>query len=250
MSGPESLRAAGHALVYWHQRQEVNAHNLANVETAGFRGRRVFAEMLAGGLPRLGTAIDVRSGELRQTGSPLDLALIGEGHFVVQGDAGEVPVRSGSFTMDDGGRVVDAHGRPLLGEGGPLVLPPGPVEIDTRGRISVAGQEVGRLRVVRDTAPSSDPGTDVDGDPRADAATGADGDGAPARTAAATATTEALGEGEVRIRQGYLEGSNVSALDSLIEMTTIQRSFEAVQNSVQTIDSVMETVANRLGRVG
>ena len=53
----------------------------------------------------------------------------------------------------------------------------------------------------------------------------------------------------IDVRQGFLEGSNVSALDSLIEMTTIQRSYEAVQNSVRTLDSVMETVANRLGRV-
>ncbi|MEQ1856943.1 MAG: flagellar hook basal-body protein [Longimicrobiales bacterium] len=244
MSGPDSLRAAGHALVYWHQRQEVNAHNLANVETAGFRGRRVFAEMLAGGLPQLGTAVDPRSGDLRQTGSPLDLALVGEGHFVVQGDTGgEQLVRSGSFTMDESGRVVDAHGRSLLGEGGPLLLPPGPVEIDARGRITVAGEEVGRLRVVREAAGATElPATD----PVAE-----DGGGtSAARTPAAVASGETLGEEDVRVRQGYLEGSNVSALDALIEMTTIQRSFEAVQNSVRALDSVMETVANRVGRVG
>jgi len=56
-------------------------------------------------------------------------------------------------------------------------------------------------------------------------------------------------EAAVRVRQGFLEGSNVNALDSLIEMTTIQRSFEAVQRSVTTIDSMMETISNRLGRV-
>lgn len=240
MSGPESLRAAGRALVYWQQRQEVNAHNLSNVETPGFRARRVFAEMLEGGLPRLGTVEDRRSGELRQTGSPLDLALAGDGSFVVQTDAGDQLVRSGSFTLDESGQIVDAHGQPLLGEGGPIVLPPGPVEIDARGRVSVAGELIGRLRVVRQAS-------DLEGNG------GTAGDGGftagPARSSDGVARTEALAEEEVMIRQGYLEGSNVSALDSLIEMTTIQRSFEAVQNSVQAIDSIMETVANRLGRL-
>ncbi len=245
MSGPDSLRAAGEALVYWNRRQEVNAHNLANVETAGFRGGRVFAEMLAGGLPRLGVTTDPRSGELRQTGSPLDLALAGEGRFVVQGDAGEQLVRSGSFTMDENGTIVDAHGRALLGEGGPLVLPPGPVEIDARGRISVAGEPIGRVRVVRDSA-----GTDAAAEPDPDATSPGEGGAQPARVGAPVSSSEALSEEQIRVRQGYLEGSNVSALDALVEMTTIQRSFEAVQNSVRALDSVLETVANRIGRVG
>ncbi len=243
MSGPESLRAAGRALGYWQQRQEVNAHNLSNVETPGFRARRVFAEMLEGGLPRLGTVEDRRSGELRQTGSPLDLALGGEGSFVVQTDVGDQLVRSGSFTLDESGQIVDAHGRPLLGEGGPIVLPPGPVEIDARGRVSVAGETIGRLRVVRQ---ATDP--EGNGETARAASSVGDVDG-PASSSDGAARTEALGEEEVIVRQGYLEGSNVSALDSLIEMTTIQRSFEAVQNSVQAIDSIMETVANRLGRL-
>ena len=243
MSGPESLRAAGHALMYWQQRQEVNAHNLSNVETPGFRARRVFAEMLEGGLPRLGTVEDRRSGELRQTGSPLDLALAGDGSFVVQTDTGDLLVRSGSFTLDESGQIVDAHGRPLLGEGGAIVVPPGPVEIDARGRVSVAGEQVGRLRVVRETSQvGGDDGSADQGAALGDLSTGIRSSEAPPRT-------EALGEEQIMVRQGYLEGSNVSALDSLIEMTTIQRSFEAVQNSVQAIDSIMETVANRLGRV-
>jgi flagellar hook-basal body protein len=242
VSGPNSLRAAGHALVYWQRRQEVNSHNLANVETTGYQARRVFAELVEGGLPQLGTVVDRRGGDLRQTGGPLDLALVGDGHFVVQGAAGEQTVRSGSFTLDGLGQIVDEQGRPLMGEGGPLVLPPGPVEIDARGRVSVAGELVGRVRVVREArtaegaaAPSSQ-------------AEVPDPDG-PRPAASSSSDLEPLGEEDVLVRQGYLEGSNVSALDSLIEMTTIQRSFEAVQNSVQAIDSVMETVANRLGRL-
>jgi flagellar basal-body rod protein FlgG len=58
------------------------------------------------------------------------------------------------------------------------------------------------------------------------------------------------GQGPVVVRQGYLEGSNVSTLDALIEMTSIQRSHQAVQNSVRTLDATLETIVNRLGRIG
>lgn len=246
--GPEGLRAAGHALLYWQRRQEVNTHNLANAETAGFRARRVFAEMLEGGIPTVGTRTDTRVGELRQTGAPLDLALAGEGNFVVQTPNGEKLVRSGSFTLDPEGQIIDATGNPLLGTTGPLVVPPGPVEIDARGGVTVDGEQVGRLRIVGEAASTQPlPGEEVlpggrgsgEGDPVRASGGGAGPDEIP----------DDLPDEMITVRQGYLEESNVSALDSLIEMTTIQRSFEAVQTSVRTLDSIMETVANRIGRV-
>lgn len=250
--GPEGLRAAGHALLYWQRRQEVNTHNLANSETAGYRARRVFAEMLDGGIPAVGTRVDERVGELRRTGAPLDLALAGEGSFVVQTPDGEKPVRSGSFSLDPDGRIVDASGNVLLGTTGPLVVPPGPVEIDARGGVSVDGEQVGRLRVVSDRASSAPmAGEEVlpggrGVEPGAEAGGMARGNG---RSGGSGGISDDLPDELITVRQGYLEESNVSALDALIEMTTIQRSFAAVQTSVRAIDSIMETVANRIGRV-
>jgi len=234
MSGPPSLRAAGHALLYWQQRQEVNANNLANTDTPGFRAHRVFAEAIRGGLPSVGTAVDHRAGELRRTGGPLDLALVGDGRFVVETLNGERPVRSGSFSLDPDGQIVDADGNALLGMNGPLLLPPGPVEIDERGNVSVAGENVGRLRVVRG-------GEEVD---RRGTVTGPD-----SGIQMANVALEDVPDPEIRVRQGYIEGSNVAELDSLVEMTNIQRSFQAVQSSVRAIDAMMGTVANRIGRL-
>ena len=237
MSGPPSLRAAGHALIYWQRRHEINANNIANTETDGFRAQRVFAEVLQGGLPSVGTVTDPSAGELQRTGGSVDLELEGRGHFVVETPNGQKLVRSGSFALDGEGRIVDAEGNALLGTGGPLVLPPGPVAIDARGGVSVAGERVGRLRVV--SAPDGAPVT-----------TRPELLGARAGTSALSAEAlDDVPEVEVRVRQGWIEGSNVSALDALVEMTRIQRSFEAVQNSVRAIDSMMDTVANRLGRV-
>jgi len=248
-SGPGSLRAAGNALVYWQRRQEVNANNLANTETPGFRAERVFAELLETGVPRLGTVTDPRGGDLRQTRAPLDLALEGSGHFVVQGPDGERLVRSGSFSLDGEGQIVDSNGYPLLGSNGPLVLPPGPVEIDARGGVTVAGERVGSIRVVRESDSASRPAGGRAAQRSGPVPDSVVPDSVVPAAGAARSHAE-VDTDQIMIRQGYLEGSNVSALDSLVEMTVIQRSFQAVQNSVRTIDSVMDTVANRLGRVG
>lgn len=230
--GPESLRAAGQALSYWQRRAEVVTHNLANAETAGFRGARVFTEMMADGVPRVGTRTDDRAGALRQTGSPLDLAVRGDGWFVVRSDDGESLVRTGSFTLDRDGKVVDPRGRELMAESGPLILPEGPVEIDAQGRVLVAGVDVGRLRMeVADPAALQ-------------AAPGRDG-------RAELRSTGAELPVEVRaVRQGYLEDSNVQPLESMVELGVVQRSFDAVQNSVRVLDEILDTAVNRIGRVG
>lgn len=230
--GPESLRAAGRALGYWQRRAEVVTHNLANAETAGFRGQRVFTQMMEDGVPQVGTRIDPRPGALRQTGSPLDLAVRGEGWFVVRSDEGESLVRTGSFTLDRDGRVIDERGRELMSEGGPLILPEGPVEIDAGGRVMVAGVDVGRLRMEL-----ADPAA-LQVEP-----------GRTGRAELRSVGTEV--PPDVRtIRQGYLEDSNVQPLESMVELGVVQRSFDAVQNTVRVLDEVLGTAVNRIGRVG
>lgn len=230
--GPQSLRAAGLALSYWQRRAEVVTHNLANAETAGFRGQRVFTEMMADGVPRVGTRTDPRAGALRQTGAPLDLAQRGEGYFVVRSGEEESLVRTGSFTLDRDGRVVDPQGRELMGEGGPLILPEGPVEVDAQGRVMVAGVDVGRLRLEMP-------------DPAAVAGASGRSGQAALRSVGAEVPPESR-----MIRQGFLEDSNVQALESMVELGMVQRSFDSVQNSLRVLDQVLDTAVNRLGRVG
>lgn len=242
MSGPEGMRAAGQALRYWQHRQEITTHNLANVETTGFQARRVFTALEGSGIPALGTSIDARRGVLRETGAPLDLSVGGGGRLVVRSEAGEEHVRSGSFAVDGSGQVIDERGRRLVAEGGDLVLPPGPVEIDAGGNVTVAGERVARLRI--DTASdAARPGARVD-------SLRPPVEGRAVEPAAGPGDVEGTEEATVVVRQGYLEGSNVSALDALVELTTIQRSYEAVLGSVRTLDATLETIANRIGRLG
>jgi len=227
---PEGLRTAAQALSYWERRQQVVAHNLANADTTGFKGERVFARLVADSILAAEARTDLRPGVLKPTGAPLDLALEGAGFFVVRTPAGERLVRGGSMQLDGEGRLVDAAGNPVLGENGPIVLPPGRIEIDLQGTIRVDGLEVDRLRV-EDLPLGVDPTREEAGRYLPP----------PDRTP--------LPPEERRVRQGYLEESNVQAVEALVEMITVQRSFAAVHNTVRVIDGVLGTIANDLARV-
>jgi flagellar basal body rod protein FlgG len=231
---PPGLVAATQALRYWERRQEVVSNNLANADTTGFKGERVFASLLQGSQGSVVApqrATDYRSGALTTTDAPLDLALEGDGFFVVRTPAGERLTRGGSFRLDANGMVTDLEGNALLGDGGPITVPPGKIEIRKDGVVRVEGKEVGRLRV--ETVP---PGTQL----QHDAGTRFLPD--PTRTAMDPAAR--------RVRQGTLEASNVDSVGSLVDLINIQRSYAAVQSTVKTFDGVMGTIANEIGKVG
>src|SRR5512146_1325126 len=144
---PEGLVAAARALRYWEERQGVVSNNLANVDTPGFKGERVFAKLLQGAVVGAGAATDFRAGAVSPTGGPLDLALEGDGFFVVQTANGERYSRGGTFKLDATGKLTDSAGNAVLGENGPLTLGSGPVTIDRTGEVTRAGKSVGRRRV-------------------------------------------------------------------------------------------------------
>ncbi len=222
--------SAASALRYWERRQEVAAHNLANVSTDGFKGQRVFARMIDDALPVADTATDLRPGTLKPTGSPLDFALDGPGFLVVDTANGERWSRGGSFRLDEMGQVVDATGNALMGEDGPVVLPEGAsVAVDREGVLRVDGREVARLRL--ETAPP----------------------GARLEHEAGTLFVPPMGRApadtaERQVRQGFLEESNVGTVGSLVDMISVQRAYAAVQKTVTTLDSVRQTISNEIGK--
>lgn len=225
------MRTAAKALRYWRLRQNVLSNNLANAGSKGFKGEEVFARMLENGETTFDSGADLAPGQIEQTGRSLDVALEGRGFLVVRTDTGPRLTRGGSLELEKTGRLVDQGGNPVLGEGGrPLTLPPGSVEIDPGGRISVDGQDVGRLRVVRA--------------------------GPDARLEQEAGTRFRVAEGEAvrvepeerTVRQGALESSNVEPVESMVDLISIQQSHAASVRSLETLDGVMDTVVNRLAR--
>jgi flagellar basal-body rod protein FlgF len=223
--------------------QQVHANNLANLETPGFRAdlELATAQAVEGYgydaryLSELHAAsVSSRQGALRQTGRDLDVAVVGEGYFTVRDNAGgEAYTRAGNFSLDaEGGLLL--NGRQVLGDGGEIVLPPhvrlaigqdGTVSVQPPGQTDL--QAVDRLKLVRP--------------PAADLAKNANGL-LVARSGEDLPTDET-----VRVSAGYLEGSNVSAVEEMVATLAVTRDFEVQMKLLGAAES-MADAGNRLVR--
>ena len=225
------LRAQSQAL-------EVSAHNLANLNTTGFRGQQVsFRSLIASArlnLPDVlnaatnnfgvveGSHLDLRSGSLLTTGNQLDVGIEGDGFFAIQTVRGTRYTRNGNLRVAQTGELTTAAGDPVLGERGPIRIPAGAVSISADGTISVNSAIAGKIRMVEFA-----PGTKVisEGDARLSAP---DGSTRPARATS--------------LRQGALESSNVNAIDGVMSLIAVQREAEMMQRAL----SLFHTEFNRI----
>ncbi|MDI9584335.1 MAG: flagellar hook-basal body protein [Acidobacteriota bacterium] len=206
------LYYAASSMVTQITRQDIHAGNLANVDTTGFK--RCLADVSA----NPGQTVDASQGAIRQTGSPLDVALSGPGYFVIQTPTGRAYTRNGHFSLDAAGRLVNGQGQAVLGEGGEIRLGPGTVEIQANGTIMQGGRRVDRLLIV-DFAPN--------------AALTRLGNGAINGAAAPTPVASPS------LTQGSLETSNVNAV---IELGAMQRGFRAYEANTNAIRAADQTL--------
>lgn len=206
-------------------KQGTNNHNLANINTTGFKADidsfksmpvygpghpgRVYSEDSRSG-------IDHTEGQLISTGSALDIAVNGDGFIAVQNEDGsEAYTRDGSLRVTAQGMLVTSAGHPVMGEGGPITLSPyDDLLIGSDGTITIhpLGQAGGELAVIdriklvnpeKDTVERSKNGlfTTANDDEPADASV--------------TLATESL------------ETSNVNSVAALVNMIDLSRQFEA-----------------------
>jgi flagellar basal-body rod protein FlgG len=226
------LDSAASALRFWERKQEIVANNLANVSTDGYKAQRVFAQLLDGMRPSPVTSSDLSTGTLRQTGNAMDVAIQGDGFFVVNTPNGERYTRGGTFRLDEKHHLVDAQGRPLLGEkkpAEPIVLGDGPVVISATGEISQNGQVVDRLR--------------MEGAPKgAELLHEGESLWVPPATRTVIAPTAR------NVNQGHLEESNVNSLGAMVDMVSIQRAYASVQKTIMEMDHTNETITTQLAR--
>jgi flagellar basal-body rod protein FlgG len=158
-----------------------------------------------------------------------DLAIAGEGFFVVQTAQGERYTRNGRFTVDRDGRLVTGNGEPVLGGGGPLEVPGGQFAVLRDGSVVAEGNVIGRLQVVRFVDPSK-----------------LEHKGNSLLAAARDQTAEPLPPESVEVVQGSLETSNVDPIDALVDMIAAQRAFEIEARVMQTGDDSLDKAVNSL----
>jgi flagellar basal-body rod protein FlgF len=173
---------------------------------------------------------DMRQGPIAMTGNPFDVAIEGDGFFMVEGPDGPLYTRDGAFSITGEGRVVTADGRAVLNSGGaPIVFDPqgeSPA-IGRDGAITVAGVEVGRIGVVSFTAPGA---LSKVGDNLWDA------------------QDQPPGEFEGVVLQGALEGSNVRPVIELTRLIEISRAYQSAARIVSNADELRQRAIQQLGR--
>jgi flagellar basal-body rod protein FlgF len=216
------------------------ANNIANLSTTGFRREGViFAEHVAAlgrGEPSLsmasaeGRMVDLSQGVPNQTGGTYDLAIEGEGFFMVETPDGNQLTRAGAFTRSPEGELVTAEGYRLLdGGGGPIAVPAEArnVIVARDGTLSADGQPLAQVGLFRpqDTGDLIHVG------------------GTRFRT-----TRDPLPMEEAAIFQGFLEGSNVNAVTEIARMIDVQRAYEMGQGFLDAEDSRIRSVTQTLGR--
>lgn len=216
------------------RRVEINAHNVANIPTAGYKRRIAFSDVLAvspeqvGGQARLSAYSDLSEGKLIETGNPLDTAILGAGFFVVRSDNQTFYTRHGSFRRGADGRLLTVEGLALQARGGgDIVVRSTDLAITPDGMVLDGGEAVARLALV--TFPDPTALTPVEGGRFA-----AGVDGAPADT--------------TQVRPGALEASNVSSGDEMVAMMEALRRAESGQRLVNVYDDLMGRVLSTLGQ--
>ncbi len=176
-------------------------------------------------LPQSSSTVSFAPGTIQRTGNPNDVAIDSEGFFVVREASGKLRyTRNGEFEINASGQLTTSSGEPVQGTGGPISLLPdgGSLIINPDGQLYQGEQLIGRLRVVEFSDKSGL--TKVSG-------------GFYAGDASQPVETS-----NPRLSQGYLEGSNVSAINEMIQMIQVSRAYEANQKVLQAYD-------DRLGRV-
>jgi flagellar basal-body rod protein FlgF len=222
-------------------RQELVANNLANVNTPGFKTQRAFTRILNQSLgaeapqkpsgtsgQTTGIYTSFEQGRIEYTHRNLDLAIDGEGFFVVDTPYGERFTRAGSFTLTEAGLLATYGGNPIMGQGGPIAIQGGDIEITPDARVVVDGEEVDTLKIVTFSAAQN-----------------------LARSGNTfTSASEPYNEvdfAETQIVQGALERSNVNPIDEMVEMIALHRGFEADQQSIRLQVDASKKLLERVG---
>ncbi len=246
---PYGLYISAEGAYVQSERLKVVANNLANVDSSGFkRDVAVFQARyseadqrgldqpgsgtlndLSGGVLLSGTMTDFSPGTLKNTGRETDLAIDGDGFFVVRRDGKDFLTRAGNFSIGPNGALVTQSGEPVMAaDGGPIVIDPeaGPWTFSPDGSLQQAGTVV-PLAIVRPQHVS-------------DLAKAGDNLFMP------LAKPQPVPPTERHVAAGFLEGSGVRPTLEMMELIEASRAFEANTTMIKTQDTMLGTLISQV----
>ena len=236
------------------------AHNLANVNTTGYkrdllafrdtfslyaheqimeprqtvRSGKMFPEPLHLARPRIAVDLtDFAQGSLKITGAPFDVAISGDGFFKIRTPEGELYSRNGHFRLTAEGTLITEQGFPVMGQGGDEITLPAGVRnftIAEDGRIFADEALAGQIGLVSvDNLKNMEKGGNNMYRPRPG-------------TQVEEVETRAF------MAQGFLETANVDAVYEMVNMIEAQRQFEAYAKVMQTSEAIDKEATTKVGR--
>jgi flagellar basal-body rod protein FlgF len=247
----KELYTAAMGMMSQQTRLEVISNNIANAQTVGFKRDSVFERNLIDSKanlynivgsaeqndPPIGSYIDFNKGSYDQTGNDFDIAIDGDGFFLLNDEQGkEFLTRAGNFKINQEGDVISANGKYLMANGGRINVfgtmqgdtfnsdtRKAEVRIDNSGEIFINNVSQGNLDIVDtnsyavlEKVSSSDFILTEDNQ------------------------YQKLTNDRISIRQGWLENSNVNVIDEMVEMINLQRQFEAGSKVITTNENTLE----------
>lgn len=213
----------------WNQLGIV-ANNMANLNTIGFKGSDVlFSEFLVKSrsderpfkdnlafVQDFGLIRNLSQGPMRHTNNPLDIAIEGDGFFVLQGEEEDIYTRAGNFTLNEEGQIVNQEGLPLLStNNSPITLPEGAADIviNGTGSIIIGTEEIDQIRVVDFENPREL--KQIDG-----TLFGAEG-------------IQPIEMEAPRLAQGALEDSNINGVTEMTRLIALNRAYQDVHKMIE-----------------
>lgn len=239
------------------KKMDVISNDLANVNTTGYKKDTTvissFQDVLIKrmgdmqnkvpnngtvGTMSLGARVDevyteFTQGSVISTSETMDVAIQGDGFFVVDTPAGEAYTRDGNFSINQYGDIVTKEGYAVMGQNGPLSLGEdflsegGSVVIKADGQIYLGSSYIDTL--------------DMTNFENKRALTKLDDN--------LYTSTDGRTDFEGSLLQGFLEASNVNSVTAMVDMITVARAYEANQKVLQTHDTLLGKAVNEVGRV-
>jgi len=245
------LYTSASGMITQKKKLDVVTNNLANAATNGFKEDRLvsssFEEMYISRLNDSGIVNKTRGigtngfgvhideiitsfepGNLEETGIYTDIALLGDGFFVIDTPEGQRYTKSGAFKISPEGFLVTHQGYPVQGRDGAIPVGNGDFEVDSQGNITTQNG----VFTFQITAFDNPGGLRKQGD-----------------NLYFIQDANMIEPENTVIKQGFIESSNVDLVKQMIEMIEIQRSFEINQRMVKIQDERLGKAVNEIGRI-
>ncbi|OGU33897.1 MAG: hypothetical protein A2068_01860 [Ignavibacteria bacterium GWB2_35_6b] len=224
-------------LSYQMKNIEIVANNLANINSTGYKKELPFAEYLSRAESKdIKQITDYTEGIFTSTGNPLDLAISGDGFFMVKTDRGLEITKNGKFSLTEDGDLITAMGNKVMSAKGEINISDMKLDknkqlvITKEGEIKIGEDTVDKLMIVKVENPEKLIRTEHQNFFLEDE------------------DYKTADEENYNLIQGYLEESNTNPILEMQAMIGINKDYETAQKIVNSMDRIMG-LSNEVGKV-